>query len=117
LIQDILASNSKQLEQKIRLMAFLELAFNLPKNNRVITFQKLADTCGIPLGHVEFMIMKAMALNLVKGSIDQIRAELTVSWVAPKVLENERIGTMLSKFEEWDSGINGVEKLMSQIKV
>jgi len=117
LIQDILASNSKQLEQKIRLMAFLELAFNLPKNNRVITFQKLADTCGIPLGHVEFMIMKAMALNLVKGSIDQIRAELTVSWVAPKVLENERIGTMLSKFEEWESGINGVEKLMSQIKV
>jgi len=98
-------------------MAFLELAFNLPKNNRVITFQKLADTCGIPLGHVEFMIMKAMALNLVKGSIDQIRAELTVSWVAPKVLENERIGTMLSKFEEWESGINGVEKLMSQIKV
>ena len=97
--QDTLANNSKQLEQKIRLMAFLELAFNLPKNNRVITFQKLADTCGVPLGHVEFMIMKAMALKLVKGSIDQVRAEVTVGWVAPKVLENERIGTMLNKFE------------------
>lgn len=87
------------MEQKIRLMAFLELAFNLPKNNRVITFQKLADTCGVPLGHVEFMIMKAMALKLVKGSIDQVRAEVTVGWVAPKVLESERIGTMLNKFE------------------
>ena len=42
-----------------------------------------------------------MALKLVKGSIDQLRKEVTVSWVAPKVLENERVGTMLKKFEEW----------------
>lgn len=27
------------LDQKIRLMAFLEAAFNLPKNNRVISFK------------------------------------------------------------------------------
>jgi hypothetical protein len=29
-------------------MAFLELAFNLPKNNRVVSFRKLAETCGVP---------------------------------------------------------------------
>ena len=67
-------------------MAFLELAFNLPKSNRVVSFSQLAHTCGVPLEHVEFMVMKAMALGLVKGSIDQLRAEVTVSWVAPKVL-------------------------------
>ena len=86
------------MEQKIRLMSFLELAFNLPKNNRVITFQKLSTTCAIPVEHVEFMVMKSMALKLVKGSIDQIKGEVTVSWVAPKVLEKERVGTMLRKF-------------------
>jgi len=26
-------------------MAFLEMAFNLPKNNRTITFNDLAKTC------------------------------------------------------------------------
>ena len=67
-------------------MAFLELTFNLPKNNRVIGFATLAKTCQIPADHVEFMVMKAMALGLVKGSIDQLRQEVTVSWIAPKVL-------------------------------
>ena len=51
-------------------MAFLELAFNLPKNDRVVSFDKLSKSCGVPAEHIEFMIMKAMALNLVKGSID-----------------------------------------------
>jgi hypothetical protein len=34
------------------------------------------------------MIMKAMALKLIKGSIDELAREVTISWVAPKVLEN-----------------------------
>lgn len=54
-------------------MAFLELAFNLPKSNRVISFDTLQKYCSIPAEHVEFMVMKAMALGLVKGSISQIR--------------------------------------------
>jgi len=82
-------------------MAFLELAFNLPKNDRVVAFEKLASTCAVPEEHVEFMVMKAMALGLVKGSIDQIRREVTVSWVAPKVLEKHSIETMAGKFKQW----------------
>lgn len=53
-------------------MSFLELVFNLPKNNRVIKFDKLAKACAVPEDHVEFMIMKAMALKLIKGSIDEL---------------------------------------------
>lgn len=98
-------------------MAFLELAFNLPKSNRVITFDTLQRSCSIPAEHVEFMVMKAMALGLVKGSISQIRNEVTIAWVAPKVLESQRIATMLGKFEEWDSGVRGVEGLIQKVKV
>jgi 26S proteasome regulatory subunit N9 len=79
-------------------MAFLELAFNLPKNDRVISFETLSKTCNIPIDQVEFMTMKSMALELIKGSINQIRQEVTVTWVAPKVLEMNRISTMLGKF-------------------
>lgn len=89
-------------------MAFLELAFNLPKSNRVVTFEKLSKICGIPLDHVEFMVMKSMALKLVRGSIDQINQDVTITWVAPKVLEADRISTMLKKFEEWEEGVKGV---------
>lgn len=67
-------------------MAFLELAFNLPKSNRVISFDVIHKSCSIPLNHVEFIIMRAMALGLVRGSINQIRSNVTITWVAPKVL-------------------------------
>lgn len=51
------------------------------------------------------MIMKAMALGLIKGLIDQLNQDVTVTWVAPKVLESERIEVMLRKFQEWDQGV------------
>ena len=69
-------------------MAFLELAFNLPKSNRVVSFSDLSKTCKVPFEHVEFMIMKTMALGLIKGSINQLKGNVAISWVAPKVLEN-----------------------------
>ena len=53
--------------------------------------------------------MNAMALNLVKGSIDQLARQITVTWVAPKVLGKERIGVMLNKFDEWSKGIENVQ--------
>lgn len=98
-------------------MAFLELAFNLPKSNRVVSFESLSKVCSIPVEHVEFMVMKAMALQLVKGSINQIKREVTVTWVAPKVLESDRIATMLTKFEEWDTGVKKMQQLIQPIKV
>lgn len=100
------------LDQKIRLMALLELAFNLPKNDRVVSFQKLADTCSVPLENVEFMVMKAAALKLVQVDIDQIAQEVLIKWVAPKVLGNDRIEIMLGKFSEWQSGTKEVENFI-----
>jgi 26S proteasome regulatory subunit N9 len=93
------------LEQKIRIMKFLEIVFNLPKSDRVIRFSTVGKECGIPAEHVETMVMKAMALGLTKGLIDQLNEDVTITWIAPKVLENERIGVMLGKFEEWDQGV------------
>jgi len=98
-------------------MAFLELAFNLPKNNRVISFEILSKTCNIAVDQVEFMAMKAMALELIKGSINQIKQEVTITWVAPKVLEMNRIATMLGKFEQWEDGIKKVEDMVKAIHV
>ena len=95
-------------------MAFLDLAFNLPKNDRVIPFDVIARKCSVEQDQVEFMVMKAMALNLVKGSIDQLAREVTITWVAPKVLGKDRIGVMLNKFEEWSKGIDHVQNFVDQ---
>jgi hypothetical protein len=42
--------------------------------------------------------MKSMALNLVKGKIDQIRQNITVTWIIPRVLDGDSIKVMRDKF-------------------
>jgi hypothetical protein len=37
-IKELLKNNLKILEEKIRIMSFLELVFTLPKNDRTLTF-------------------------------------------------------------------------------
>jgi hypothetical protein len=53
-------------------MAFSELVITLPKNERTVTFDQISSITGIPLKHIELMIIKAMALDLLKGSIDEV---------------------------------------------
>jgi len=55
------------LEQKVRIIAFLEYVFELGKDDRNISFDDIARVCIIEGGDVEFLVMKAMSLDLVKG--------------------------------------------------
>lgn len=94
----LLSENKLVLDTKIRLMAFLELLFHLPKNERIVQFDRIARECSLPLENVEIMLMKAMALELVKGKIDQINQTVTISWIIPRVLDGDSIGVMRDKF-------------------
>jgi 26S proteasome regulatory subunit N9 len=58
------------LEEKIRTMAFLDLLFNLPKNARTVSFDVISNKTSVSKNDVELLIMRAMSLGLVKGSID-----------------------------------------------
>lgn len=70
--QPAIANRKKTLEDKIKIMAFSELVFTLPKNERTVTFEQISSITGIPLKLIELMIIKAMALDLLKGSIDEV---------------------------------------------
>ena len=54
-------------------MAFAELIFTLPKNARTVTFDDISRVTHIPTNLIELMIIKAMSLDLLKGSIDEVR--------------------------------------------
>lgn len=96
--------------------ALLELVFNLPKNDRVLKFSKIATVCGVPEDRVEIIVMRAIALELIKGSIDQLHKTVTISWVKPKVLEQNRIKVMESKFDQWSHGLQRLTGLLKNRK-
>ena len=58
------------MEEKIRIMSFLQLLFSLPKDVRVVSFDKAAEVTQLNNEEVERLVMRSMSLDLVKGSID-----------------------------------------------
>lgn len=83
----VLAKNTPILQEKIRIMAFLDIVFNLPPNQRNLKFETVALKTQTPLNEVELLIMRTMALKLINGNIDQINSEVNVTWIVPRVLD------------------------------
>jgi 26S proteasome regulatory subunit N9 len=68
------------LEQKVRIIAFLELVFQLGKDEISIPFTRISDVCQIELCDVELMMMKAMSFGLIRGTIDEVDKVVHVEW-------------------------------------
>lgn len=79
------------LDEKIKIMSLLDLIFKLPKNNRSVTFDAIAHRCKLSFNDVEILIMRCMSLELIRGYIDQINSTVNVTWIIPRVLDNQRI--------------------------
>ena len=48
------------------------------------------------MGEVELLVMRALSLGLVKGSIDQIEQKAHMTWVQPRVLNREQVNRIYS---------------------
>ena len=79
------------LKQKVAIIAFLEFVFQLDQNDRNIPFSEIARVCQIDLQVVEMLVMKAMSLSIVKGSIDEAKQTVEISWIRPRYLNKEHL--------------------------
>lgn len=102
----LLSQNSSFLYEKISLAALTEAAFCRPSNDRSMTFEYIRLQTKVQPDQVEHIIMKALSLGLLKGSIDQIAQVAHITWVQPKVLDMNQIDQMRVRLQEWDSGVN-----------
>lgn len=109
-----LSKNQKEIHQKIRILAFLDLIFHREKGDRNLDFGLIADTSRVGIDDVELLVMKSMSLGLVKGTIDQVDQIVRVSWVKPRMLPKEKIKIMSDKLAKWDSQIKETLTLLTQ---
>lgn len=56
------------------------MTFKRAANNRQLKFEDIAMETRLPVGEVEFLVMKALAQGLVKGAIDQVHTYNNYSW-------------------------------------
>jgi len=121
-----LASNAAFLNQKLRIMTLMEMVFRLPSGKaasaaasadgasavgegqsrgRVLSFSAIASGCDVPLDQVEWLLMKALALKVLRGSIDQVAQQVRLTWVAPRVLDKSQIQALQDRLAAWQDDV------------
>lgn len=79
----------------------MEAVFQRGTKERTISFATLAAAAQVPGNKIELLVMKALSKGLVKGTINQIAEAVEFSWVEPRVLDTEQLGTMRDRLGEW----------------
>ncbi|KAK5972776.1 26S proteasome non-ATPase regulatory subunit 13 [Trichostrongylus colubriformis] len=99
---------------KIRLLAIMELALARPSRERKITFKEIAAKCQVPNNEVEFLVMKALSKDLVRGAIDQVNRNVLITWVQPRVLNTTQVLAMANRIAAWSKDVIAMENIVSE---
>lgn len=102
----LLVSNIAFLSQKLCLMTLMESVFRRSKQERAsLPFSAVSKDTRVALGEVEHLVMKALSLGLIRGSIDEIDQTVNITWVQPRVLDMSQIRLLKQKLSEWSIAV------------
>jgi 26S proteasome regulatory subunit N9 len=88
----LLQAHETFLYQKISLFRSYRSCF--PPHDRAMTFKTISAETHIQMEEIEILMMKALGLGLLRGSIDQVAEVARINWVQPKVLDMKQIDNM-----------------------
>jgi len=114
--EPILAMNHTFLRQKICLMALIETVFQRkgrPDKERPISFQSIAEDTRLPQDEVEHLVMKALSLKLIRGTLDQVAEQAHIQWVQPRVLGRDQIEQLSVRLHDWTERLGQVESFVA----
>ncbi|EGG01686.1 uncharacterized protein MELLADRAFT_50027 [Melampsora larici-populina 98AG31] len=103
--EPILQNSYPFMRQKICLMALIDAVFRRNVTDRIIPFTTIASETKLPVNEVEHLVMKALSLGLVKGSLDQVSGTAKITWVQPRVLSRSQIEGLKVKLDEWTNRV------------
>ncbi|CAM9785174.1 unnamed protein product, partial [Phaeothamnion confervicola] len=103
--QPALTARAEFVKEKIALLALMNMVFERPSHERTISFADIAERTRLPVEQVEWLVMRAMSLSLVRGVMDEVEQELHVTWVQPRVLDKEQLGHLVERLDAWKDNV------------
>lgn len=94
------------LDEKIRIMALIEMVFTKDARSRTISFDEIASTCDCKLVEVEQLLMKSFSLGVLKGLIDQVENNVTVKWCQARVLDVKQLASIRDRLKDWSEQVS-----------
>ena len=108
--QPDLVAHALELRKKITLMCLMELTFK--SHDGILTFEYIASQARIDPADVEMLVMRALSLKLVKGTIDQVGGYVHLWWVQPRVLNKTQILSLRSRLDTLCKDVKAMEGLL-----
>ncbi|CAL8073752.1 unnamed protein product [Calicophoron daubneyi] len=108
---DLLAAESR-LKDKVTLLCLCEMIFRRPANKRTLTFAEISAATRVPNDQIELFLMRALSLGLIKGRIDEVHQTVSISWLKPRVLDREQVGSMRARLTEWCDSVANMKSLV-----
>uniref|UniRef100_A0A2P2HY97 26S proteasome non-ATPase regulatory subunit 13 n=1 Tax=Hirondellea gigas TaxID=1518452 RepID=A0A2P2HY97_9CRUS len=112
--QPDLLAKEMELREKIRLLCLMEMTFKRKAFDRQLKFEEVAEETGLPVNQVEVMVMRALSLDLVRGSIDQVEQKINITWVQPRVLDKAQLAGMMDRLNLWCKDVDSMQKLLEE---
>eukprot|EP01084_Bolivina_argentea_P113647 202530_1 len=104
--QPALVNRADFIKEKMALMSLVNLVFQRPPNERNIDFSDIACQVKLPLDQVEWIIMRAMSVGLIRGTMDEVNQNLHVSWVQPRTLDNQQLSQVAAQVGSWKEQVS-----------
>ncbi len=106
----LIKDSMDQIIIKMKILALLDLVFTRQKEDRSIPFHIVAKTSEIAIDDVEWLLMKAMSLGLIRGEIDQVESIVKITWMKPRILDPQRVQVMRETVDKWRTKVQGILK-------
>lgn len=58
------------------------------------------------------LVMKAMSLDLVRGSIDEVDKTVQIDWIMPRYLSMDHLQVLVNRLDEWDTKMDGIIRVV-----
>jgi len=100
-----LSKSEDFLNQKIRIMALIEMIFKKESHSRPVSFAEIAKTCELDPLQVEQLVMKSFSLGVLKGDIDEVAQTVRVKWVQPRVLDIKQLTSVNARLSAWSKQV------------
>ncbi|KAI2635578.1 hypothetical protein GGS26DRAFT_549868 [Hypomontagnella submonticulosa] len=102
----LLKEHLEEIRQKIYLAALTESVFRRPPHQRAMSFGTISADTKVRKDEIEHLVMKALSLGLVRGTIDEVDELVNFTWVQPRILDMRQIASMSQRLGEWGENVN-----------
>lgn len=112
--QPALVNMATQMQEKMTLLALVEMVFERPASERTLDFNDIAQRLEIPSEQVEWVVMRAFSVKLMEGTMDQVDGSVHVTWILPRVLGKEQMADLATRFGEWAGKVSKTKEYMQE---